>query len=113
MRGIALVAAAVPDGIGGNALRNLVTEVRNQRGSRPGVVALFSSADGKVNFVVATTAAARDRKIAAGKLVQSFAPAIEGRGGGKPDMEQGGGSNPAGVADAITGLRAEIDRLAG
>ena len=32
MRGIALVAAAVPDGIGGNDLRNLVTEVRNQLG---------------------------------------------------------------------------------
>ena len=112
VRGVALVAAAVPDGIGGNDLRNLVTEVRNQLGSRPGVVALFSSTDGKVSFVVATTATARERNIAAGKLVQAFAPAIEGRGGGKPDMAQGGGSNPAGVSDAITGLRVEIDRLA-
>jgi alanyl-tRNA synthetase len=86
--------------------------VRNQLGARPGVVALLSSAEGKVNFVVATTSAARDKGIAAGKLVASFAPAIEARGGGKPDMAQGGGSNPAGVADAITGLRAEIARLA-
>jgi alanyl-tRNA synthetase len=55
--------------------------------------------------VVATTAAARDRGLAAGKLVPSFAPAIGGRGGGKPDLAQGGGGNPAGVPDAIAALR--------
>ncbi|HEX3779270.1 MAG TPA: alanine--tRNA ligase [Pseudonocardiaceae bacterium] len=108
VHGLALVAAAVPDGISGADLRSLATEVRNRLGSRPGVVALLSSADGKVNFVVATTQAARDRGLAAGKLVGSFAPAIGGRGGGKPDMAQGGGTNPAGVADAISGLRAEL-----
>jgi len=112
VRGLALVAAAVPDGVGGADLRSLATEVRNRLGSRSGVVALLSSADGKVNFVVATTQAARDRGVAAGKLVGSFAPAIGGRGGGKPDMAQGGGTNPAGVADAISGLRTELGRLA-
>ena len=93
-------------------LRSLATEVRNRLGNRPGVVALFSSSDGKVNFVVATTAAARDKGIAAGKLVQSFAPAIAARGGGKPDMAQGGGTNPAGVADAIDRAAGRVDRPA-
>jgi alanyl-tRNA synthetase len=112
VHGLALVAAAVPDGVAGNDLRGLAGEVRDRLGSSAGVVALFSTADGKVNFVVATTAAGRERGLAAGKLVPAFAPAIEARGGGKPDLAQGGGSRPAGVADAIAGLRAELARVA-
>jgi alanyl-tRNA synthetase len=108
VHGVALVARAVPDGVNGGDLRTLAGEVRNRLGERPGVVALFSALDGKVNFVVATTAAGRARGLAAGKLVPSFAPAIEARGGGKPDLAQGGGSRPAGVPDAIAGLRAEV-----
>jgi alanyl-tRNA synthetase len=103
-----LVATSLPDGVSGGDLRGLAGEVRNRLGDRPGAVALFSSAGGKVNFVVATTAAGRDRGLAAGKLVPSFAPAIEARGGGKPDLAQGGGANPAGVPAAIDALRAEL-----
>jgi alanyl-tRNA synthetase len=112
VHGIALVAKALPDGVGGNDLRTLASEVRNRLGSRPGAVALFSANDGKVNFVVATTSAGRDQGLAAGKLVPSFASAIEARGGGKPDLAQGGGSRPDGVSDAIAGLRAELARTA-
>jgi alanyl-tRNA synthetase len=107
--GVALVAVATPDGVPGNDLRTLAGEVRNRLGARPGVVALFSSDGPKVNFVVATTSAARDKGLAAGKLVPSFAPAIEGRGGGKPDLAQGGGGNPAGVAEAVRSLRAALN----
>jgi alanyl-tRNA synthetase len=108
VHGTALVALAAPDGIGGADLRTLATEVRNRLGARSGVVALFSAADGKVNFVVATTKAARDAGLAAGQLVPAFAPAIGGRGGGKPDMAQGGGTEPAGVAAAIAALTSEL-----
>jgi alanyl-tRNA synthetase len=113
VRGVALVAVAVPDGVEGNDLRALAVAVRNGLGVRPGVVVLFSTAsDGaKVSFVVATTAAARERGLAAGALVPSFAPAIGGRGGGKPDLAQGGGTDPSGVSPAIGALRAELDRL--
>ncbi|HEX5119332.1 MAG TPA: alanine--tRNA ligase [Pseudonocardiaceae bacterium] len=106
--GVTLVATAVPDGVGGGDLRTLAGEVRNRLGERPGVVALFSATDGKVNFVVATTAAAREQGVAAGKLVPSFAQAIEARGGGKPDLAQGGGSRPDGVPSAIEALRAGL-----
>jgi alanyl-tRNA synthetase len=106
--GVALVALATPDGVPGNDLRTLAGEVRNRLGTRPGVVALFSADGPKVNFVVATTAAARDQGLAAGGLVPGFAPAIQARGGGKPDLAQGGGANPAGVADAITMLRSAL-----
>ncbi len=107
--GIALVAAAVPEGVAAAELRALASDVRGRLGARRGVVALFSAdAAGKVSFVVATTAAARDAGLAAGKLVPVFAPAIAGRGGGKPDLAQGGGTQPSGVQDAIDALRREL-----
>ena len=106
--GVALVAVAAPDGVAGNDLRALASDVRTRLGSRPGVVALFSADAGKVAFVVATTAAARDAGLAAGKLVPSFAAHVGGRGGGKPDLAQGGGTEPAGVPAAVEALRAHL-----
>jgi alanyl-tRNA synthetase len=107
--GTALVAAAVPGGVAPADLRALASDVRGRLGARPGVVALFGADDaGKVSFVVATTAAARDAGLAAGKLVPVFAPAVGGRGGGKPDLAQGGGTDPSGVAAAIDALRREL-----
>jgi alanyl-tRNA synthetase len=103
--GVAVVAAAVPEGVSGNDLRALATDVRSRLGARPGVVALFSTTEGKVSFVVATTAAARAAGLAAGKLVPTFAPAVGGRGGGKPDLAQGGGSDPSGIPTALDLLR--------
>ena len=103
--GVAVVAAAVPEGVSGTDLRALATDVRSRLGARPGVVALFSTTEGKVSFVVATTAAARAAGLAAGKLVPTFAPAVGGRGGGKPDLAQGGGSDPSGIPAALDLLR--------
>ncbi len=105
--GVTVVAEVVPD-VDGNGLRALASDIRGRLGTRPGVVALFSPAGEKLSFVVATTKAAQDKGIAAGKLVPSFAEKIGGRGGGKPDMAQGGGTNPAGAAEAVTALRAAI-----
>ncbi|MGH3882186.1 MAG: alanine--tRNA ligase [Pseudonocardiaceae bacterium] len=106
----ALVAAQTPDGVSGPDLRALATDVRGRLGERPGVVALFSvdSATSKVSFVVATTAAARQRGLAAGALVPVFGPAVGGRGGGKPDLAQGGGTNPTGIPAALAALRADL-----
>jgi alanyl-tRNA synthetase len=106
--GTALVAAAAPAGVSGNDLRALASDVRARLGSRSGVVALFSTDADKVAFVVATTAAARDRGLAAGTLVREFAGAVGGRGGGKPDLAQGGGTDPTGVPAAVRALRAAL-----
>lgn len=108
--GTTLVAAAAPEGVSGNDLRALASDVRGRLGQRPGVVALFSADAGKVSFVVATTAAARESGLAAGALVPAFAPAVGGRGGGKPDLAQGGGTDPHGVPAAIDALRSELAR---
>jgi alanyl-tRNA synthetase len=106
----ALVAAETPEGVSGPDLRALATDVRGRLGERPGVVALFSvdPAASKVSFVVATTAAARQRGLAAGALVPVFGPAVGGRGGGKPDLAQGGGTDPAGIPAALAALRTEL-----
>jgi alanyl-tRNA synthetase len=110
VNGVSVVAVAAPNGLGGNDLRALATDVRGRLGSRPGVVALFSATeDDKVSFVVATTAAARERGFAAGKLVPSFAKAVEGRGGGKDELAQGGGTNPSGIAEAVTSVRSAVE----
>ncbi|OQO94915.1 alanine--tRNA ligase [Saccharomonospora piscinae] len=107
--GVAVVAERLDQSIDAGSLRALTGEVRNRLGTRPGVVALFSpSGDGKVSFVVATTAAARDAGLAAGKLVPAFAESIGGRGGGKPDMAQGGGSRPDGIGQAVEALRSAV-----
>ena len=106
----ALVAAETPPGVSGPDLRALATDVRSRLGERPAGVALFSvdPAASKVSFVVATTAAARQRGVAAGALVPVFGPAVGGRGGGKPDLAQGGGTEPAGIPAAVAALRAEL-----
>ena len=111
VHGVTLVAEQVPDGVDGNALRALAGEIRGRLGSRPSVVALFAADEGKVSFVVGVNDAARDKGIAAGKLVPSFAAEVGGRGGGKPDMAQGGGSNPAGITAAIGALRTGVDQV--
>jgi alanyl-tRNA synthetase len=108
VHGVALVAERLEGEVDSGAVRALAMEVRNRLGSRPGVVTLFVPQGEKVSFVVATTAAARDKGFAAGKLVPAFAPAVGGRGGGKPDLAQGGGSDPAGIDRAIAALRAAV-----
>jgi alanyl-tRNA synthetase len=106
----ALVAAETSEGVSGADLRALATEVRGRLGERSGVVALFSvdRSASKVSFVVATTAAARQRGLAAGALVPVLGPAVGGRGGGKPDLAQGGGTQPDGVPAAVAALRIEL-----
>jgi alanyl-tRNA synthetase len=106
----ALVATETSEGVSGADLRALATEVRGRLGERPAVVALFSvdHSTSKVSFVVATTAAARRQGLAAGALVPVFGPAVGGRGGGKPDLAQGGGTEPGGIRAAVSALRAEL-----
>ena len=109
---VLLVATTAPEGVSGADLRTLATEVRGKLGQQPGVVLLLAVADAKVSFVVATTAAAREAGLRAGDLVGVFGPAIGGRGGGKPDMAQGGGTDPAGVPAALAALREHLGQRA-
>ncbi|GAB90370.1 alanine--tRNA ligase [Gordonia rhizosphera] len=104
-----IVGGRLPDGIDGNGLRTLAADLRGKVADRSAVVALFSSVgDGdapKVPFVVATTDAARALGIKAGDIVKEIGGFVGGRGGGKPDLAQGSGTDAAGIDAAMARLR--------
>ena len=64
----------------------------------------LSTADGKVSVVVATTEAAREIGVGAGAVLRPLLAAIDGRGGGKDDVAQGGGALAEGVPAALAAV---------
>jgi alanyl-tRNA synthetase len=107
--GVAVVLAEAPEGTDGKALQRLVNDVRGRVTDRPAVVAIAVRGDGKASIVIATNEGARDRGLAAGDLVRAAAVELGGKGGGKPDLAQGGGSQP----DNVPGALAAVERLVG
>ena len=92
-------------------LRNLAGDIRGRLGSEPAVVALVAEGDnGAVPYVVAANPAAVDLGLRASELAKEVNVAIDGRGGGKAELAQGSGKNPAGIDAALAALRAEIAR---
>ncbi|MDQ1634985.1 MAG: alanyl-tRNA synthetase [Frankiaceae bacterium] len=110
VNGIAVVATEAPAGTAAADVRKLALDIRGRMMDRPAVVAVLARAEGSVPVVVATTEGARDRGIRAGDLVKVAAAAVGGRGGGKPDLAQGGGSDPDGIPAALAAVR---DAVAG
>ncbi|MEV6692510.1 alanine--tRNA ligase [Micromonospora sp. NPDC051196] len=89
VRGVAYVGIEAPEGAAGNDVRTLAQEVRGRIDpARPGVVAVAARSNGKASLVVSVNPAARSRGLAANDLVKA---AFSGRGGGSPDLAQGGG----------------------
>lgn len=70
-------------------------------------MALFTTANGRPLTVIATNEAARERGLKAGELVRAAAKTLGGGGGGKPDVAQGGGTDPAAIGAAV----AAVERL--
>ncbi|MFG2062894.1 alanine--tRNA ligase [Micromonospora sp. NPDC048871] len=89
VRGVAYVGIEAPEGAAGNDVRTLAQEIRGRIDpARPGVVAVAARSGGKASLVVSVNPAARGRGLAANDLVKA---AFSGRGGGSPDLAQGGG----------------------
>ncbi|MCV7193588.1 alanine--tRNA ligase [Mycolicibacterium brumae] len=108
---VKLVAQRVDGPMSAGDLRSLVGSVKSQLGADPAVIALIAEGDGgSVPFVVAVNPAAADLGLSANDLVKAIGSAVDGRGGGKPDLAQGSGRNAAGIDAALAGLRAEIAR---
>jgi alanyl-tRNA synthetase len=83
-------------------LRTLALDVRGRMPSdRPAVVAVAGVSRKRPAIVVVTNDEARRWRVSAGDLVREAARVLGGGGGGKPDVAQGGGSDPAKVADAL------------
>ena len=96
--GVKLLAAKL-EGVDMNGLRELGDQLREKLGE--GVVLLASVNDGKVNLMAAATDGAMKKGAHAGNLIKGIAALVGGGGGGRPNMAQAGGKNPAGVAEAL------------
>ncbi len=107
VHGVAYVGTEAPEGTGANDVRGLAQEVRGKiPGSRPAVVAVAARNGGKASLVVAVNSAARDRGLSATDLVKG---ALSGRGGGSPELAQGGGV----PAEEAPRLLAALEKLIG
>ena len=98
IKGVKLLAAEV-DGVDMNGLRDLGDQLKEKLGE--GVVVLASGNDGKVSLMVTATDAAMKQGAHAGNLVKAIAGLVGGGGGGRPNMAQAGGKNPAGIQEAL------------
>jgi alanyl-tRNA synthetase len=99
--GVAVVTGA-PGGLAGGDLRALALDIRGRLSAdRPSVVLLASEFGGKVALVAALNPAALRTGLSASDLLRAAAPAVGGRGGGKADVAQGGGTDPAGIPAAL------------
>ncbi len=83
-----------------NQLRQLADQWKQKNISD--ILVLANEQDGKVSLLVAMTKEANDAGLKAGDLIKAIAPKVGGGGGGRPDMAQAGGKNPAGIPDALS-----------
>ncbi len=105
--GVKILAARV-ESMDRAQMRALADSLRNKWKSA--VIVLGSSEDGAVSIIAAVT---KDltAKIQAGKLVAKVALAVDGKGGGRPDLAEGGGKNPGALDGALDSVRASIETL--
>lgn len=98
VKGVKLLASKVA-GVDMNGLRELGDQLKEKLGE--GVVVLLSEKEGKVNLIAMATEGAMQKGAHAGNLIKGIAALVGGGGGGRPNMAQAGGKNPAGMDDAI------------
>ena len=106
VNGVKLLAASV-SGVDMNGLRDLGDQLKEKLGE--GVVVLASDLEGKVNLVAMATDDAMKKGAHAGNLIKAIAGKVGGGGGGRPNMAQAGGKNPAGIPDAIAEAKAALE----
>ena len=108
---VKLVVQAI-DGVDGAGLRDLQDQVKNKIGS--GIVVLGSS-DPAINkvFVIVGVTSDLTAKVKAGELVNMVAQQVGGKGGGRPDMAQAGGTEPAKLQGALDSVEAWVSTKLG
>ena len=106
VKGVKLLATSVA-GVDMNGLRDLGDQLKGKLGE--GVVVLASEADGKVNLVAMATEEAMKKGAHAGNLIKAIAGKVGGGGGGRPNMAQAGGKNPAGIPDAVAEAKVALE----
>ena len=103
--GIKVLAANV-DGADAKSLRDTLDQVKNKLGS--GVILLSAVEGDKVALAAGVTKDLTDR-IKAGDLMREFAKRLGGKGGGRPDMAQGGGNDVAGLPEVLKAVPAWVE----
>jgi alanyl-tRNA synthetase len=94
------------EGAAGGDVRTLALDIRGRMpADRPGVAAVIGSAKGKPSVVVAVNDAGRAAGLSANTLVRAASEVLGGKGGGKDDVAQGGGTDPSGSAEALAAIR--------
>ena len=106
VNGVKLLVASV-SGVDMNGLRDLGDQLKEKLGE--GVVVLASDLEGKVNLVAMATDDAMKKGAHAGNLIKAIAGKVGGGGGGRPNMAQAGGKNPAGIPDAIAEAKVALE----
>jgi alanyl-tRNA synthetase len=112
--GVSFVSHDAGDGVSGDDLRALVTDVRARLGGdRPALVSMAAASNGRPVVIVATNEGARQAGLKAGPFVKLAAQVLGGGGGGKDDLAQGGGTDPAKVSTALGAVEDELRRRRG
>ncbi|MGI8522547.1 MAG: alanine--tRNA ligase [Nocardioides sp.] len=103
------VVASRADGASAADVRTLALDVRGRLPQgEPGVVVVIGAAGDKVSVVAAVNDTARGVGLSASRLVGAVGPLVGGRGGGKDDVAQGGGSDPSRIDEALALVDTEV-----
>ena len=105
INGIKFIAMQV-SGVEMNELRNLGDKLKNDVDE--GMVVLASDVDGKVNLLCMAGDTALKAGAHAGNIIKAIAALVGGGGGGRPNIAQAGGKNPAGIKDALDKAKEEF-----
>jgi len=107
-----VLAARLPDDTDAGSLRDAVDRMKDKLGTAV-VVLGAATADGKVRLAAGVSKNTTD-KVRAGDLVRDVAEQVGGKGGGRPDFAQAGGSDPSRLDAALASVRDWVgERLAG
>ena len=106
VKGVKFLATSL-EGVDMNGLRDLGDQLKEKLGE--GVILLASVNDGKVSLMATATDGAMKQGAHAGNLIKAVAKLVGGGGGGRPNMAQAGGKNPAGVEDALKAAKEALE----
>jgi alanyl-tRNA synthetase len=107
VKGVKVLSQRV-DALDKSQMRNLVDELRGKLGS--GVVVLGAAAEGRVSLIVGVSKDLTSR-VQAGKIVGAIAAKVGGKGGGRPDLAEAGGSDVAGLDAALASAKDVVGEM--
>jgi alanyl-tRNA synthetase len=110
--GVAYVGVEAPAGVPGDLLRSLALEIRGRIPAERAAAVVVAAGGDRVSLVAAVNDAGRARGLSANALLREAAAAVDGKGGGKDDVAQGGGARVEGLRDALVRAEHLVGRVA-